>query len=348
MSIRRRVILIAVVAGTAGAAIGLSRLVGSTDEQKALAPSPSPTITTSPSPTTSPTPPPPDPVSLQALIQENFDGRDLTVGRVLARTGAYVRYFVTYKSGKLTISGTMNVPRGAGPFPVVVMNHGYRDPATYVNGEGLEREEDSLARHGYVALHVDYRNHAQSGRDPRSELNLGLGYVEDAVNAVLAVKDSSLPYLDRARIGMLGRSMGGGVTLGAAVVRPDLLKAVVVFSSVSSNTVDNFNRWTRPRTALAAEIVAAHGSPTANPTFWRNVSPRTFFDRVDMPILMHHGTNDGSCPLAWSQTTYAALRTLHKNVKLFEYPGQPHVFTSAWSLAMQRTLTFLDRYLKPS
>ncbi|HET6685541.1 MAG TPA: hypothetical protein VFH02_03335 [Jiangellaceae bacterium] len=42
-------------------------------------------------------------------------------------------------------------------------------------------------------------------------------------------------------------------------------------------------------------IVAAYGSPEDNPTFWRNASPVTFFDRVTEPILVHQGTADESC-----------------------------------------------------
>jgi uncharacterized membrane protein YeaQ/YmgE (transglycosylase-associated protein family) len=42
-------------------------------------------------------------------------------------------------------------------------------------------------------VHTDYRNHAQSDDDPRRERKLRLGYTEDVVNAVLAVKSSPLP-----------------------------------------------------------------------------------------------------------------------------------------------------------
>lgn len=42
-------------------------------------------------------------------------------------------------------------------------------------------------------------------------------------------------------------------------------------------------------------MVAAYGSPEDNPTFWRNASPVTFFDRVTEPILVHQGTADESC-----------------------------------------------------
>jgi len=279
-------------------------------------------------------------------MTKKYDGRDLRLGRVLARTDAYTRYFVTYASGSLRISGIMNVPTGPGPYPVLVLNHGHIDPAIYTNGRGLAREQDYLARRGYVVLHTDYRNHAQSSDDARSELNLRLGYTEDVINAVLAIKQSRLPYLDRERIGLLGRSMGGGITYNVLVAQPGLVKAAVVYAPVSSDAVDNFNRWTRPNSSLATAIIRAYGAPERNPGFWRNLSAVNFFDRVTEPILIHHGTADESCPIAWSRETLAALKKAGKNATMYTYPGEQHAFGPAWSTSMARSVTFLDQRLK--
>jgi dipeptidyl aminopeptidase/acylaminoacyl peptidase len=279
-------------------------------------------------------------------MTKKYDGRDLRLGRVLARNDAYTRYFVTYASGSLRISGIMNVPTGPGPYPVLVLNHGYIDPAIYTNGRGLAREQDYLARRGYVVLHTDYRNHAQSSDDGRSELNLRLGYTEDVINAVLAIKQSRLPYLDRERIGLLGRSMGGGITYNVLVAQPGLVKAAVVYAPVSSDAVDNFNRWTRTDSALATAIIRAYGAPERNPGFWRNLSAVNFFDRVTEPILIQHGTADESCPIAWSRETLAALEKAGKDATMYTYPGEHHPFGPAWSTSMARTVTFLDQRLK--
>jgi dipeptidyl aminopeptidase/acylaminoacyl peptidase len=282
-------------------------------------------------------------------MQKQFDGRDLRVGRVLSRASAYTRYAVTYESGRLTISGIMNVPSGNGPFPVLILNHGYIAPEIYTSGRGLAREQDYLARAGYVVIHTDYRNHAGSDDDPNFELGLRLGYTEDVINAILAVKGSSLPYLDGERVGVLGRSMGGGVTLNAAIVRPDLMKAIVLYASVSSDAVDNFNRWIRgndDRRALAQRVIAAYGSPEANPGFWRNVSPVNFVDRVAVPVLMHHGTNDESCPIDWSHRTLSALKGQGKDAMLLVYEGEQHAFGPQWGSSIRRTVSFFDEHVK--
>ncbi|HEU4491193.1 MAG TPA: prolyl oligopeptidase family serine peptidase [Jiangellales bacterium] len=351
---RVRVTVPAVVACLASMTAGCSA-AGSTEPGAAATPAPpvtsatpSPSTTPTSTPTPTPTPEPPHPVSMEALAQASYDGGDLQVGEVLDRNNAYTRYFVTYRSSGLRVSGVMNVPAGDGPFPSLVLNHGYIDPAVYTNGRGLRREQDYLARAGFVVLHTDYRNHAQSDDDSGNDLRLRLGYAEDAINAVLALRGSGLPYVDGGRIGMLGRSMGGGVTYQALVAQPGLVDAAVVYAPVSSDAVDNFDRWTRgqaERRALADEVVAAYGAPEDAPEFWREVSPRTYFDRVTEPVLIHHGTADESCPIAWSEETYEAMVAAGVDAELLVYDGEPHAFEAAWPLSMERTVAFFREHL---
>jgi dipeptidyl aminopeptidase/acylaminoacyl peptidase len=295
-----------------------------------------------------PLPPVTDPVSLPALMREDVRGSKLRLGRVLARTDAYTRYAVTYRADDLRISGVMNVPDGKGPFPVVVLLHGYIDPDVYVTGQGYRREQDSLARNGYVAFHVDYRNHAGSDDDPRNDVDLRLGYARDTIAAVEAVRTSRLRFLDGERVGMIGRSMGGGVAFNALVARPGLVDAAVTYASVSTDAVDNYNRWIRfadGRRELAARIEAKHGAPEDNPRFWRGISSRNYFDRIDTPVMVHHGVVDDTCPIAWSRATVKALRAADVDLTYHEYSGEGHYFYGGWAQSMRRTLAFLDRHL---
>ena len=319
----------------------------SPSSQSSSAPSPDGGGADSPSPTAA-AGPRVHPVSIPALFDKRYDGRGLRPGRVLFRTDAYTQRFVTYRSGSLRISGVLNVPNGTGPFPALVLAHGYIDPAIYVNGQGLRREQDFLARAGFVVLHVDYRNHAASDRDSRADRRLRLDYTVDVVNAVLALRRSRLPALDRDRIGLLGRSMGGGVVLNALVARPGLVDAAVVYAPVSSHAADNFNRWTRSepgRSALSEQILERYGAPERRPGFWRRVSPRPYFDRITEPVLIHHGTADESCPIRWSYRTQRALERAGVDSRMLTYPGEPHAFIAAWPRSMQHTVRFFDRHL---
>ena len=270
------------------------------------------------------------------------------MGRLLDDVGAYRRYLVRYGSEDLTISGVMNVPKGKGPFPVLVLAHGYIDPRMYFPGQGMPRDQDYLARQGYVVLHTDYRNHAGSDSDPDVDYRLRLPYAVDVITAVLAVRSSTLPYLDRDRIGLLGRSMGGNVVLNALVAKPGLVDAAVIYASTSSLAADNWRQFYRrspDRDRVNRRIARTYGLPDEGPDFWRAASPRPYFDRVRTPLQVHHGTADDTCPIAWSTATVRALRKAGKSVDYRIYRGEGHTFEDQWQRSIRRTTAFFDRQL---
>ncbi|HSV41141.1 MAG TPA: alpha/beta fold hydrolase [Nocardioidaceae bacterium] len=311
----------------------------------ATPPASTPTAPSSGTPTAAPAKPP-HPVSLPAYFDKRYTGGNLRIGETVFENSSWTESYATYRSNGLTISGSLLVPKGPGPFPALVYAHGYIDPAYYVNGQGLNREQDYMAAAGYVVLHVDYRNHAGSSTDPRSDVQLRLPYVEDVVGAVLALKKQR--YVDPERVGLLGRSMGGGVVYNALVAQPGLVKAGVVFAPVSSNTVDNFNRWIRrdpSREGIASEVMRRYGTPEKRPGFWARTSARTYFGRITEPLLIHHGTSDDSCPLPWSHATVRALKRAGKDVTLQVYEGEEHAFGPQWPLSMERTLRFFERHM---
>ncbi len=345
----------------AGALVLALSACATQDPEARPAPTPS-TVDPSPTKRSSPTPPTPAPtrgsdgpaadplppvldrVSLAALMRTDFGSARIATRRLVLTNDAYTRHEVTYDSGGLTVSGVLLRPRGKGPFPAVVLNHGYIDPAVYRTGQGLSREQDHLARAGFVVLHTDYRGHAGSDPASRRSRFSRLGYTRDAINAVEAVKAEG--YVDPDRVAMLGRSMGGAVTMNALVVRPGLVRAAVLFAPVSSDFLDNFNRWTvAERPEQAAATYRRHGTPEQAPGFYRGLSARTFFDRVSEPVLIHHGTADDSCPVAWSRTTQRLLQRAGVDSRLEIYRGEQHAFGPQWPLSMERTVRFLRREL---
>lgn len=301
---------------------------------------PSPTATSSPTPTEAPLPEVRDPLSLPALMRQAPDGGRVRVLRTEVETDDYTREQVTYRSDDLTVSGVLLRPRGRGPFPAVVLNHGYIEPSVYVTGQGLAREQDALARAGFVVLHTDYRGHAASDPVRPLERETRLGYTRDAVNAVAALQ--SLPYVDGSRVAMLGRSMGGGVTMNALVTQPGLVRAAVVYASVSSRFLDNVEQFTRPGRPEA--VTALHdrfGTPARAPQAYRELSARTYFDRVTEPVLAHHGTVDGTCPPSWARDTQRLMRRAGVDARLRWWPGEDHAFYARWQDSMDQTVRFL-------
>ncbi len=283
--------------------------------------------------------------SIPIAMTKEYNGRNLKVRRKLSGNSAYTRYQATYKSGDLKICGILIEPKGKGPFPMVVLAHGYIDPRVYVTGQGFRREQDWLARNGYGVLHVDYRNHACSDDDPNNDVDMRLGYAEDVINAGLAIRGSDIPWIDNERVAVLGRSMGGGVTYQALAIAPGVFDAAITYASVSSNAADNFNRWQRNNYDIGDRILAKYGEPRSNPEAWRQMSSRNYFFRITEPVLSFHGTADDTCEIAWARATQRALEDAGVDSQLVEYQGAGHYFYGPWSNSIKRVGKFLDKHL---
>ena len=292
-------------------------------------------------------------MSVLGLADQRHQGDRLRIGAVRTRTADYTSYDIRYRSSSTTrtgeesytITGVLNVPRGSGPFPAVVLAHGYIDPAVYVRGQGMERERDYLATRDYIALHVDYRNHAGSDDDPRYQARMRLGYSADVINAVKALRDSQDVPVDHDRVFMFGRSMGGGVVLKALIAEPGLVKAAVAYSSVSSIESDNYNQFIRPDpedSALRDRLARRYGTPEENPAFWRENSSRPYFERITEPVLLVHGRRDSTCPPRWAMQTQRALTQAGVSSKVTWYDDE-HAFIPAFYPSMDRIIRFLER-----
>jgi uncharacterized protein len=297
-----------------------------------------------------PRPTPVHPISLEAITRADLPGGGLRLGAVRERVAGYTSYDVSFRSttaGRgtrpLRITGVLNVPDGRGPFPAVVLAHGYIDPAIYVRGQGMTRERGYLADRGFVALHVDYRNHAGSDDDPRVDTAVRLGYTADVVAAARALRRSSEVRVDPRRISLFGRSMGGGVMLKALTAEPGLFSAGVGWASVSSLEAENFQQFIADdasRAELRASLRKRHGLPQDDPAFWRGLSPRPVFDRITEPVLLVHGRYDDTCPPRWARESHRALRSAGVDSTL-EWYEDGHAFGPAFNAAMDRVVRFV-------
>ena len=345
---------------TIAATLLLAPLAACTDDADEPVSAPSTSATPSPSasasdpePSTTPTAEPePEPAlppvtsrtSLAQLMREDFRGSRIRFTALEGETASYTRHRVTYRSGDVTVSGVLLRPKGRGPFPAVVLNHGYIEPSIYQPGQGMAREQDWLADAGFVVLHTDYRGHA--GSDPATPLEREsrLGYTRDALNAVQSLKRE--PYVDATKTAMVGRSMGGGVTLNALVAQPGIVDAAVVFASVSSRFLDNLRHFTavsRPEAVTAFED--RFGTPQEDPGLYRGLSSRTYFDRITEPLLIHHGDVDETCPFPWARTTQRLLQDAGVDSRLSVWDGEGHTFYARWEDSMVQTVRFLRERL---
>lgn len=316
-------------------------------EAPTVAPTPCPTQTAAPTPADTdvpaptPTPEPLQPYYIESLRTRRYEAGTITVVAPLERNAAFTRYLITYLSDGLRITGIMNVPAGEGPFPVIILNHGYYDPAVYISGMGTQPFAEAFARHGYLTLAPDYRIYGGSEGAPDPYRT---GFAVDLLNLFAAVK--SLPEAQADAIGLWGHSMGGGVALEALVVNPPGLRAAVLMAPMSGDFADNYHL-----------IVAARGSnplgpdwaisPEEAPDAYQQLSPINYLSYVGVPVQIHQGERDEVIPPTWGSRLAEALQAAGKDAALYLYPGAGHSFYgNDWNLSVARSLQFFDMLLK--
>jgi dipeptidyl aminopeptidase/acylaminoacyl peptidase len=284
-------------------------------------------------------------VDVPALLTHRYDGHGLGLVGVVHREAAFTRWAIVYEGDGLRLTGTLTLPNRRTAAPVVVVAHGWSHPGGYRRGGGLDREEDALGRAGFAVLHPDYRNYGGSAVTSGRAVAEPDGYPVDIVNAVLALRTGGVTGLDLGRVGLLGRSMGGGAALQAAVARPDLFRAVELYSPVSSLAADDLDRWAPAGSALRARVERAYGTPATQPVFWHDASVRYYLDRLTMPVQVVHGTADPVCPFAWSVATARAMRAAGVQVDLQPFPGEGHRFDRLWPRYRAMMLDFWEHNL---
>lgn len=303
-----------------------------------------PTATPPPTLTPTPTPHPLLGYTIEGLRQRAYPGGAIEVLNVMTATASYTRYYIAYPSDDLTITGLMHVPHGDGPFPVVILNHGYIPPSRYVTGSDTWRAADYLANNGYLTLSPDFRGW---GGSDEGDNFFRTGLVIDVLNLISSLP--SLPQADPNRVGMWGHSMGGGVTTKAIAIDPRI-KAAVLYGPVSADDTEVLARWGGGRGAFDQEgdslIDRSYRLAARDPDFLQLTSPIHYFDTVTAHVQIHQGAADTTTPPRWAEAIRDGLQAAGRNVEYFSYPGQGHAFEGdSWWLFLQRIVEFFDANL---
>ena len=273
---------------------------------------------------------------IENLRQREYIGGEIKIEDTITSNNSYTKYLISYPSDNLKIYGIMNVPSGNGPFPVIVLNHGYFNQSSFNSGDGTEGIANILADNGYLTLASDYRGFGKSENDAEGSRGHNPNYAIDVLNLIASV--NSFPKADINQIGMWGHSMGGEVSLRTAEAT-DKLKAVVLWAPTSGNAADNAAFYGRGRHT---------GMPSpGQDQDTDGTSPINYLQYINAPISLNHGLVDTEVDPEWSKNLNEALKKEGKEVEYFEYPGQDHNFRNlGWDEISQRTLEFFDKSLK--
>lgn len=299
-----------------------------------------------------------NPLEISAMRKRSYPGSDIVIEQTLPDGSKYSQYIASYISDGLKIYALLTVPKGnppAGGWPVIVFNHGYIPPDQYKTTERYVAYVQGFAQNGYIVFKPDFRGNGMSQGTPEGAY-YSPAYAIDDLNAISSIKRHK--DANPNKIGVWGHSMGGNITLRDLVVNTTDIKAAVIWGGVVGSYNDLMNNWQRKvtyrpssrelalRNNYRQNLVSTYGTPQSNPNFWNSIDPTYFLKDITAPIQLNVGGADEEVPVAFSTSLRDKLLAAGKYVEYYEYPGSNHNITQGFNLAMERSLTFFNKYLK--
>jgi acetyl esterase/lipase len=266
----------------------------------------------------------------------------------------------------------IHVPRGAGPYPLVIFLPGGGFVVCVRRSAAKQRAY--LADHGYVVASIDYSTVTRGAR-----YSDAIGDVRSAVRYLRAHADQF--QIDQARVALWGQSAGGYLATMTALTDDDQHLDVgdhLDQASTVSAVIDMFGpsdlrgmaEGFDERTIAAydeisnanARYVLGSGShlnlsnapdaaAKANPLAWAASRPD-----IKQPFLLFHGTEDRIVSPHQSAALHEALRAAGAESTFYVVASAEHGDVSVkgstsriWTTTtfMATILTFLDRSLSP-
>jgi dipeptidyl aminopeptidase/acylaminoacyl peptidase len=275
---------------------------------------------------------------LTNTLTPEIDGNDLVSAEV-----------VRYKSfDGLEIPAIYYKPHQAGKdkkVPALVWVHGGPGGQSRVGYFSLIQY---LVNHGYAILAVNNRGSSGYGKTfyKMDNRNHGDKDLNDCVWGKKWLADQD--YIDSSKIGIIGGSYGGYMTLAALSFKPDEFNVGVDIFGVANwlRTLKEIPPyWESFKNALYEEI----GDPnTADTVRLKQYSPLLHASNIKKPLMVLQGANDPRVLKIESDEVVAAVKKNNVPVEYVVFPDEGHGFVKKENeiKGYGQILGFLDKHLK--
>lgn len=227
------------------------------------------------------------------------------------------------------------VPRGAGPWPGVLLIHG----GGWSSGdrEQVKGIAERLARRGYIAFNTTYRL-APKHRFPAQ--------LEDVQLALRWMQDHAADYRMRPeRIGAFGYSAGAHLAamLGTLSTARDSAPEPRLAAVVAGGTPSDLTKFSGGK--LVPQFLGT--TLEENPELFKLASPVHHISPNDPPFFIYHGGSDLLVSVDHAEDLHAALSNAGVRSELFILRGRGHIGAFLTDgPAFSAAAAFLDRELR--
>ena len=211
---------------------------------------------------------------------------------------------------------------GRGPRPTIVQVHG--------GPEGQARPlwnplTVALVARGFAVLQPNVRGSRGYGRTYMSldDVRLRMDSVRDLDAAAGWLVNEGLAPPDR--IGVVGGSYGGYMTLAAIAFFPERWAAAVAIVAIGRWTtfLERTAPWRRPLRE------AEYGTIERDREFLESISPLNRLEAIRAPLMVIHGANDPRVPVYEAEQMVSTLRARGRDVAYLRYEDEGHGLAKA-------------------
>jgi dipeptidyl aminopeptidase/acylaminoacyl peptidase len=215
---------------------------------------------------------------------------------------------------------------------------------------------------GYVVIAPEYRGSIGYSERLYDAIDYGGTEVDDVVSAVTALA-SRVAIVDPKRVGIIGWSHGGMITLLAVFRNPGTFAAAMAVVPVANLFQRLAYKGVEEHRALIDPNNRMGGTPAEQPGVYRDRSPLFQVDKLRIPLRVHIADNDQDVNIEEGMQLVDALRSRQPTLsetQIFQNPPGGHLFdrrvrpsswepenTAAQLESWRNVWTFLDRTLSP-
>jgi dipeptidyl aminopeptidase/acylaminoacyl peptidase len=271
-----------------------------------------------------------------SALHPDVDAGDLVEGKV-------VRFLST---DGLQIPGILYVPHGASPDAKVgalVWVHGGPGGQSRLSYSALLQY---LVNHGFAVYAINNRGSSGYGKTffAADDRKHGEADLDDVVASKQMLAATGV--IDDSRVGIMGGSYGGYMTLAALAFRPEAFAVGVDIFGVANwvRTLESIPPWWEAqRKALYAEL----GDPATDGERLRRISPLFHAKNISKPLLVLQGKNDPRVLEVESAEIVAAVKQNGVPVEYVLFPDEGHGFVKRDNekAGYEAVLRFLQQHL---
>lgn len=207
--------------------------------------------------------------------------------------------------------------------PLVLLPHGGPESRDVF---GYNERVQVLAANGYQVFQPNFRGSAGFGKAfvDKGHRQWGKAMQTDIDDAYTHLVEAG--FAKEGNVCIMGGSYGGYAALVAATLTPELYRCAISIAGVSD--LEKQLKYERKESGRKSKEylywVAQIGDPKKDKDAIRAISPAKLADRVNIPILLIHGENDGVVPDEQSLIMQKALTKAGKDVRYVSLPNSRH------------------------